>query len=182
MRSARRLRGLVLACVASSQVACEPPPTPQPAPSASVAAAIVPTGAPERLLGEWIVTSPRTLATAAFFEPRIAAAQSPEERTRLEQIRDLNIRRVATIVKVNRSHLAFHTIKPADAAPGYFSAISYDVRSGTRHEATIELHSYGAEPAVLTFAGSDEIYAPGLTDFTGGTIWRRAGTRGAGLP
>lgn len=189
-RAPARCRGVAVLLAAWALAACEPATGPLPAASSSPALPITPatTAAMEKLHGEWLVTTPESLATAKHFEPQIAAAESPEKRIALEKVRDLNIRRVTTIVKVNASHLGFHTIGKPGVLHDYVTSRRYELLRATRHEVEIQLDRdvidgvERMERIVLTLSGTDEIHAPDLAEFAGGTIWRRAGTPGAGLP
>jgi len=173
MMTARRIRGAVV-LVALSLVGPDPSGF-SPFSTAAAAAAV------ENLRGEWLVTTPQTLAMAKYFDSQIAAAKSPEERTTLERVRDLNIRRVASIVKVNPSHFGFYPINNAGERRPYIGIAKYDVLSATRHEVVLQLDGEPEGRVVLVLSGKDEMIALSLAHFVNGIIWRRAGTPGAGL-
>jgi hypothetical protein len=168
VRPLRRVARLTIMVAALVLPSCESAPGPPP--SSDVHAAT------EALRGEWIVTTRETLAAARYFQQQIDAATSHDERVRLEQVRDLNLRRLAPIVKANAFCLGFHM--PWER--GYADCHPYVVLRATRDEITIHIEGSEVAETVLTLSGRDELRAPDLFDFARGTTWHRAGTTGVG--
>ncbi len=100
----------------------------------------------------------------------------------LESVRDLNIRRVASIVKVNPSHFGFYPINNAGVRSPYVAIAQYEVLRATPHEVELQLDGEPGGRVVIALHGKNEMHAPSFVAVVRGTIWRRAGTPGAGLP
>ena len=176
----RRWTGFFLALALS---ACDPGVAPPPSGSAAPAppaAASTKDEAPrprDAIAGTWRVVTAETAAVAKSYEPRLAAARSPEERTMLEAERDLNVERAAPVVVVDGSALRVQT-------PGKpVLSRSFEVlREGTS-EVEIRLLGDADGVAVLTLSTADELHAPALASLVGGPTWRRVSLRdGRGLP
>lgn len=178
----RRSTGFLLALVLS---ACDPGASPPPSgPAAAAPPVALALSAKEKtprprdeLGGTWRVVTAETAALAESYEPRLAAARSPEERTMLEAERDLNVDRAAPVVLVDGSALRVrHPGKPAVSHP-------FEVLREAPSEVEIRLLGDAGGVAVLTLSTADEVHAPGLAALVGGSNWRRVRLRdGRGLP
>ena len=78
-------------------------------------------------------------------------------------------------MRVTSSLIVFHTLRRE-----FHVDREYFILRETAHEVEIQLCGEGGERAVLTLSGKNEIHAPGLAGFVGGTIWRRSGTPDVG--
>jgi len=138
--------------------------------------------ATKALEGEWIVTTPESVRTAKYFDVEIATATSAERRVELERLRDLNIGRVATIVRVTESYMTFFRPPLAeDAKDALIPAQQYVVVCANEVEVEVNFGEYDGGRSVLGLNGPNELYSRDLVGFARGTTWRRAGTPGAGV-